>query len=199
MTTDFRFRAMCSEILTLLDLYEDGERVDWDAWRDRARALQAQPVAEGPTDDELYELWEREGYEGDFQDCRRFYRGAIAHWGRPMPQPPANGEVAELVEWLTTLRDHDLRHVAPYSHPSIAHWHDFLTRAADLLEHPTPQPVTVSERLPGDALSWWYEPDEDDDEGYGGKWTLLRIRGATYTYTHWLPANALPTPEATNE
>ena len=46
----------------------------------------------------------------------------------------------------------------------------------------------------GDVLSWWYEPDEDD-EGYGGKWTLLRIRGAAYTYTHWLPANALPTPE----
>jgi hypothetical protein len=60
----------------------------------------------------------------------------------------------------------------------------------------TPQPVAVSERLPGDVLSWWYEPDEDDDEGYGGKWTLLRIRGAAYTYTHWLPANALPAPEA---
>ena len=61
---------------------------------------------------------------------------------------------------------------------------------------PTPQPVAVSERLPGDALSWWYEPDEDD--GYGGMWTLLRIRGGTTRYTHWLPANALPTPEATN-
>ena len=63
----------------------------------------------------------------------------------------------------------------------------------------TPQPVAVSERLPGYVLSWWYEPDEDDDEGYGGKWTLLRIRGAAYTYTHWLPANALPTPETTND
>jgi hypothetical protein len=40
-----------------------------------------QPVA--PTDEELYELWEQEGYEGDFQDCRRFYRGAIARWGTP--------------------------------------------------------------------------------------------------------------------
>jgi hypothetical protein len=78
---------MCSEILTLLDLYEDGERVDWDAWRTRARALLAQHLAEGPTDEELYELWEREGYEGDFQDCRRFYRGAIARWGRPAIEP----------------------------------------------------------------------------------------------------------------
>ena len=76
---------------------------------------------------------------------------------------------------------------------------DLIDRARALLAQPTPQPVAVSERLPGDVLSWWYEPDEDDDEGYGGKWTLLRIRGAAYTYTHWLPAYALPTPEATND
>ena len=56
----------------------------------------------------------------------------------------------------------------------------------------TPQPVTVSERLPGDELCWWYEPDEDD--GYGGMWTLLRIRGGTARYSHWLPAHALPQP-----
>ena len=61
---------------------------------------------------------------------------------------------------------------------------------------PTPQPVAVSERLPGDELCWWFEPDEDD--GYGGMWTLLRIRGGTTRYTHWLPSSALPTPEATN-
>ena len=54
------------------------------------------------------------------------------------------------------------------------------------------QPISVSERLPGDQLCWWYEPDEDD--GYGGMWTLLRIRGGTTRYTHWLPAHALPLP-----
>lgn len=60
---------------------------------------------------------------------------------------------------------------------------------------PAATPVPVSERLPGDALCWWYEPDEDDDgSGYGGSWTLLRIRGAVSRYTHWLPANALPLP-----
>ena len=62
---------------------------------------------------------------------------------------------------------------------------------------PEPQPVAVSERLPGDELCWWFEPDEDD--GYGGMWTLLRIRGGTTRYTHWLPSSALPTPEATND
>jgi len=54
------------------------------------------------------------------------------------------------------------------------------------------QPTSVSERLPGDQLCWWYEPDEDD--GYGGMWTLLCIRGGTTCYSHWLPADALPRP-----
>jgi hypothetical protein len=54
------------------------------------------------------------------------------------------------------------------------------------------QPISVSERLPGDQLCWWYEPDEDC--GYGGMWTLLRIRNITSCYTHWLPAHALPLP-----
>ena len=57
-----------------------------------------------------------------------------------------------------------------------------------------PQPISVSERLPGDQLCWWYEPDEDD--GYGGMWTLLRIRGNTARYSHWLPAHALPLPSS---
>lgn len=55
------------------------------------------------------------------------------------------------------------------------------------------QPISVSERLPGDELCWWYEPDEDD--GYGGMWTLLRIRGGTACYSHWLPGYALPVPQ----
>lgn len=67
--------------------------------------------------------------------------------------------------------------------------------AAALLEQRHPTPVPVSERLPGDVLCWWYEPDEDDDgSGYGGNWTLLRIRGGVSFYTHWLPAHALPLP-----
>lgn len=56
------------------------------------------------------------------------------------------------------------------------------------------KPVPVSERLPGDQLCWWLEPDEED-EAYGSSWTLLRIRGGTSSYTHWLPAQALPLPE----
>lgn len=58
--------------------------------------------------------------------------------------------------------------------------------------HQPLRPIPVSERLPGDQLCWWFEPDEDC--GYGSNWTLLRIRGSATGYTHWLPANALPLP-----
>ena len=37
------FRALCAEILQKLDQYEDGQRVDWDAWRNTARAALAEP------------------------------------------------------------------------------------------------------------------------------------------------------------
>lgn len=67
-----------------------------------------------------------------------------------------------------------------------------LVRLALAVFRPTPTPVPVSEGLPGDQLSWWYEPDEWL-QGQGG-WNLLRIRGGTGTFTHWLPAHALPLP-----
>ena len=59
--------------------------------------------------------------------------------------------------------------------------------------HPTPQPVAVSERLP--------RPEDCLDEGWawffnkriGWRQAVLPVSPG---YTHWLPANALPTPEA---
>jgi hypothetical protein len=40
-----------------------------------------------PTDEELYELWNSEGNEADFQDCRRFARAVLARWGTPAIEP----------------------------------------------------------------------------------------------------------------
>jgi hypothetical protein len=68
-------------------------------------------------------------------------------------------------------------------------------RARALLAHPTPQPVAVGERLPGPedcdekGRCWWhrYTPTKE--------WHLQRVYIGRYNY--WLPANALPTPEAT--
>ena len=71
------------------------------------------------------------------------------------------------------------------------------------------QPVLVSERLPGpedcdeQGRCWLWERDC----GYSGcKWALVDRAWALSqsdedlsVYTHWLPANALPTPEATND
>jgi len=52
---------------------------------DEARRYLAQPEPQGPTDEELYELWNSEGIEADFQDCRRFARAVwrLARWGTP--------------------------------------------------------------------------------------------------------------------
>ena len=64
----------------------------------------------------------------------------------------------------------------------------------------TPQPVAVSERLPG--------PEDCNEQGrcwmFGnveGDWRLIStinpgIPKLKYCFSHWLPANALPTPEA---
>jgi len=229
--TNPTYRALCAEILQKLDQYEDGQRVDWDAWRNNARAaLAAEPVAptawmyqsepdfdgkhwhenwkttldeklarymagkkepiplwcsptpqpepvaptvmqilalsdeiesEGlgtidlvrralarwgtptaqpvpvserlPTEQDVAELAENVEFMQLPQDestrssfLLEFTRQALARWGRPTPQPPADGEVAELVEWLRnplivggTLSD------------SASRW---LTRAADLLQ-----------------------------------------------------------------
>jgi hypothetical protein len=63
-------------------------------------------------------------------------------------------------------------------------------------EAPAIQPVPVSERLP--------RPEDCDAEGRcygwdGNYWWMVGNPGAAdETITHWLPANALPTPEATN-
>jgi hypothetical protein len=67
----------------------------------------------------------------------------------------------------------------------------------------TPQPVAVSERLPG--------PEDCDEQGrcwmFGnveGDWRLIStinpgIPKLKYCFSHWLPANALPTPEALDD
>ena len=49
------------------------------------QSTQSQPEPVAPTDEELYELWNSEGIEADFQDCRRFARAVwrLARWGTP--------------------------------------------------------------------------------------------------------------------
>ena len=95
---EINFRALCAEILQTLDQYEDGQRVDWDAWRNNARAALAQPEPEGPADEELedYALQNGGGYfncdcqeEADILTRKHvaFIKGALDRWARPAIEP----------------------------------------------------------------------------------------------------------------
>jgi hypothetical protein len=99
---------------------------------------------------------------------------------------------------ITEPSNHDLDNLADeILDGDRASRRDFARAVLARWGNPAPQPIPVSERLPGDQLCWWYEPDEDC--GYGGMWTLLRIRNSTSCYTHWLPAHALPLPTTTED
>ena len=170
---------------------------------DRARALLAEAdgpavpdgrepasVALQPSDGELWTMYdEMRGEPGDWAWVRDFARAVLARWGRPTPQPPADGEVAELVEFLREQVHACLQ--APWT-PGVKHF----GRAAFLLEQRHPAPVPVSERWPEfsdcdpQERVWAYHLVLDH-------WKLSRINWSVHT--HWLPAHALPTPEATND
>ena len=106
------------------------------------------------------------------------------------PQPPADGEVAELVEWVGKDRQWlDLRRDVK----------DRILRIADLLQRQRPQPVAVSER-PWEREGWCDELGQCwmGDPGGGGfipSWRLCRAEDAPSMKVS-LPRNALPTPEA---
>ena len=119
------FRAMCAELVEELanetSLYPGHERNVVT----RARALLAQPVAEGPMDEELIKMWATIRYI-DQPGRLAFARAVLARWGRPTPQPPADGEVAELVAWL--------RATGKLLHPDYSKSRIPYMRAADLLQ-----------------------------------------------------------------
>jgi hypothetical protein len=103
-------------------------------------------------------------------------------------QPPADGEVAELVEWVRKDRQWlDLRRDVK----------DRILRIADLLQRQRPQPVAVSER-PWERDGWCDDEGRCwmGDPGGGGfipSWRLCRAEDAPSMKVS-LPRNALPTP-----
>jgi hypothetical protein len=174
------FRALCAELLAAIQLYtklnpaasdmspfELTEKL-MDAMAATDAAL-AQPVAEGPTDEELLRI------------------AAIAI--EPYESSGiASGEYEPETECA----------VEAYGSELIAYARAALARFG----HPTPQPVAVSERLPG--------PEDCDEQGrcwLGGHqmgngtptWLLGYPAWAKRfpdVHRFWLPAHALPTPEA---
>ena len=97
--TSTDWRALCMELADALDhnrqcLLNDRRLTHPLADKARALAVLAQPEPEvaGPTDEELYALWDAECSGGDFQGCFRFARAAIAADRaryRHQPAPPA--------------------------------------------------------------------------------------------------------------
>ena len=89
------FRALCAELLNGL-VEQQHPDYPWPGYTlaamDRARALLAEPVAEGPTDEELeraYEgachpAWERGEFYGAHLDG---LRAVLARWGHPAAAP----------------------------------------------------------------------------------------------------------------
>ena len=137
----------------------------------RARALLAQQEPEGPTDEEIMELMPQQ-MRDDLAAAARALTGDM-----PWPDNPKAACAMRII-----LN----RHAVDHARAVLARW-----------GHPTPQPVAVSERLPGaedcTAQGWCWV-------FYRGfaTWTLeppLGQDGKHTGYTHWLPAHALPTPD----
>ena len=82
MTTDYR--ALCVELVNALDSGIPAGRIRMSPLADRARALLAQPVAEGPTDEELLRLareW-NSGFESiELHFAADYARAVLARWG----------------------------------------------------------------------------------------------------------------------
>ena len=231
---DLAYRAMCAELVRRWDAANgDHDLLDVADAMDRARALLAQPEPPELTDEEIANAARKaldsyrystelpyflEEHASERKPIMLALRAAIAAdralCARPTPQPPADGEVGELVERLRCI----CFDVAPCEA-------DAITRAADLLERlasppcyvldagtgaiavlepaehtvlvPVAQPVAVSER-PWEREGWC------DDEGrcwwtankpvpLPPSWWMTSIPQSC-TDGIMLPANALPAP-----
>ena len=139
------YRALCANLTAALNDWQCETGDDrYEGLLARARALLAQEAV-GPSEKELYDLfceYEREPVES--------MRAALARWGRPTPQPPADMEVGKPVAWMC---------------PAESYW--------DGKEWQPRWQVTTDQKL----AEYWARPDKPTP----------------------LFANALPTPEATND
>lgn len=79
------FRALVTEMAAELDHYQQllmDDRRQRHPLADRARAALAEPEAEGPTDEELWELYdEMGGVPEDSAWCLNYARAVLARWG----------------------------------------------------------------------------------------------------------------------
>jgi hypothetical protein len=130
-------------------------------------------------------------------DCVEIAHRARALLDQPVAEGPTDDKLMDIARAtdLVYYMGEDCGFASPYMEGTditaevLAYARAVLARWG----HPTPQPVAVSERLP--------RPEDCLDEGWawffnqriGWRQAVLPVSPG---YTHWLPANALPTPEA---
>jgi hypothetical protein len=82
--TDFTptdFRALCAELVEKLDALNCSYNIpSQSALVERARAALAQPEPQGPTDEELWDLYQ---HLGSYFSPTEFARTVLARWGTP--------------------------------------------------------------------------------------------------------------------
>jgi hypothetical protein len=74
------FRALCAELLADLEYVCSEYNVPLQCAMMKARAALAQPEPQGPTDEELWDLYQD---LGSYFSPTEFARTVLARWGRP--------------------------------------------------------------------------------------------------------------------
>jgi hypothetical protein len=90
------YRALCARMADELDHYRQllmDDRRETHALAAEARAaLEAQPEPQGPTDEELWDLYQN---LGSYFSPTEFARTVLARWGRPAIEPVPGVEGAD--------------------------------------------------------------------------------------------------------
>ena len=92
------YKQLCAELLRAMDEIAECEAVDWSLVKTKplkmanqsmaeARAGLAEPEPEGPTDDELDELFTEIDQSGEPESWRAYARAVLARW-RNHPESP---------------------------------------------------------------------------------------------------------------
>ena len=205
------YRALCAELAQqfddALDFSVSSEtRLYNKALVARTRAALAKQQGEGPSDQELdlvviaIQALTPNQPDATTHDLRSVDRGreilrqSLARCGHPAPQPPAEGEVAEVAAWVRAYSDCEF---GPHSEDPD---HRGLYRAAELLQQQHPTPVPVSDE-PWKREGWC---DEDGFCWFGwaaepylppdASWSFCMPSEREY-HSVSLPARALPLPQ----